>query len=262
LTFLCSYALRYSNPSLLSSCRIITSSISTSYDVELPSDYESYQSNTSFIQFDIAGVLYCMIASFDFTYYHNIVLQASLPFVFGFLALSALTIRLSMIQTHFDAKRRADRKGELLDKINTQEMAAKTNAQETIISGASQALVLIHPTVTMTMIKLFSCTPILGYKVCVCVRGCVHATLRGVGAHRSGEGGKQRRAGRREAISRASIVHVEQMRRGPLMLRELCSREARETSATSMLRRCCKHARRCCKHVWAADVIFISFLEL
>jgi hypothetical protein len=112
-----------------------------------------------------------MIASFDFTYYHNIVLQASLPFVFGFLALSALTIRLSMIQTHFDAKRRADRKGELVDKINTQEMAAKTNAQETIISGASQALVLIHPTVTMTMIKLFSCTPVLGYKVlnmCAC----------------------------------------------------------------------------------------------
>lgn len=148
---------------------IITSSISTSYDVELPSDYESYQSQTSFMQLDIQGVMYCMIASFDFTYYHNIVLQASLPFVVFFLALSALTVRFSMIQTHFDAKRKADRKGLLQEKINTQEEGAKTNAQEMIISGASQALVLIHPTVTMTMIKLFSCTSIFGYQVCVCV---------------------------------------------------------------------------------------------
>jgi hypothetical protein len=30
--------------------------------------------------------------------------------------------------------------------------------------SAAQALVLIHPTVTMTMIKLFSCTPVLGYR--------------------------------------------------------------------------------------------------
>ena len=143
---------------------IITSSVSTSYQVDLPKDYESYQGQTSFIQLDIQGVLYCMIQEFEFTYYHNIVLQASLPFVVSFLALAALTFRFSMIQTHFDAKRRQDRKGLLTDKINTQEEAAKINAQEMIISGASQALVLIHPTVTMTMIRLFSCTPVLGYR--------------------------------------------------------------------------------------------------
>ena len=33
-----------------------------------------------------------------------------------------------------------------------------------IIAGASQALVLIHPTVTMTMVKLFSCAAVLGYQ--------------------------------------------------------------------------------------------------
>lgn len=54
--------------------QIITSSISTSYDVELPQDYESYQSQTSFLQLDIQGVMYCMIQTFEFTFYHNIVL--------------------------------------------------------------------------------------------------------------------------------------------------------------------------------------------
>ncbi len=37
---------------------IITSSISSSYEVDLPSDYESYQSNTGFVKFDVTGVFY------------------------------------------------------------------------------------------------------------------------------------------------------------------------------------------------------------
>jgi hypothetical protein len=114
---------------------VITSSLSTSYDVELPSDYEAYQSKTSFIQLDIQGVMYCMIQSFEFTYYHNIIFQASLPFVVTFLALSALALRFSMIQTHFEGKRKADRKGLYTEKIKTQEEAALMNAQEMIISG-------------------------------------------------------------------------------------------------------------------------------
>jgi len=114
---------------------VITSSLSTSYDVELPADYSAYQSKTSFIQLDIQGVMYCMIQSFEFTYYHNIIFQASLPFVVTFLALSALALRFSMIQTHFEAKRKADRKGLNTEKIKTQEEAALMNAQEMIISG-------------------------------------------------------------------------------------------------------------------------------
>lgn len=100
---------------------IITSAISSSYNVELPNEYSSYSSQTSFVQLDVTGTLNCVINGFEFTYYHNIVLYASLPFVIGFMATAALTLRLSMIQTHFDAKRRADRKGLLTEKINTQE---------------------------------------------------------------------------------------------------------------------------------------------
>eukprot|EP00960_Hanusia_phi_P072081 767700-Hanusia_phi.AAC.2 len=144
---------------------IITSSISSSYDVQLPSSYSSYQSQTGFAQLDITGVLYCIIQSFEYTFYHNVVLQASLPFMIVFLAQTALTIRYSMISTHFAAKRKADRKGLNAEKINTQENSAKTNIKEMIISGSSQVLMFIHPTVTTTMFSMFSCTPIFGYNL-------------------------------------------------------------------------------------------------
>ena len=120
---------------------IITSSVSSTYQVEKPKNFDQYNSKTGFMSFDISGVLACMIQTFEFTFYHNVVLQASLPFTVILLSLTILTVRYSMIKTHFAEKRKdkRNRVKEEREKIDRAEDDAKLVIKEKVISIASQA---------------------------------------------------------------------------------------------------------------------------
>ena len=142
---------------------MVTGSVSTSYNVQMPGFFKSFSSYANYVKFDPTSTLACLIMQFEFTFYHNVLLQATIPFVAFILVRGLVMLGLSQIRISYNNRRRIAQDDDELEYLENQEEKDRINLNEKATGLASEFLIFVHPNITEVMFNMFQCESILGY---------------------------------------------------------------------------------------------------
>eukprot|EP00960_Hanusia_phi_P066525 766414-Hanusia_phi.AAC.1 len=142
---------------------MVTGSVSTSYNVQMPGFFKSFSSYANYVKFDPTSTLACLIMQFEYTFYHNVLLQATIPFVAFILVRGLVMVGMSQIRVSYNNRRRIAQDDDELEYLENEEEKDRINFNETATGLASQFLIFVHPNITEVMFNMFQCEPILGY---------------------------------------------------------------------------------------------------
>ena len=82
---------------------MVTGSVNSSMNVETP---QWLQNITNFLKFDPSGVLMCLIQAFEYTFYHNVILMATIPYTAYFMFVGAARIGTSIVKISYNNKKK------------------------------------------------------------------------------------------------------------------------------------------------------------
>lgn len=148
---------------------MVTGSVNSSVDMPSIPGAEGLQNQpwmeeiSGFLAFDPAGVLYCLIQAFEYSYYHNIVVMASIPYLAVLFAEGVAKVASAMIQISFANKKKIAQDDEELEALNEEEGQAIYDLTEAISGMRSEVLIFLHPNITDVMFAIIDCQIILGY---------------------------------------------------------------------------------------------------
>ncbi len=118
---------------------MVTGSVNSSVNVEMP---PALQRISTALKFDTSGVMKCLIQSFEYTFYHNLLLMATIPYLTVWLANGYSTIGVAAIRISYDNKRRIAQDDEEHEALDEEERLAIYELTESA-NGTASILLLI-----------------------------------------------------------------------------------------------------------------------
>jgi len=118
---------------------------------------------SAYLQFDPTGVMFCLIQAFEYTFYHNVVVMAMVPYMLTFFFKGLTDVATAIIKVNFQNKRKIAQDEEEEEALNEEEGAAIYELGESLMGMRSEIMIFLHPNITDVMFGLLDCGPILGY---------------------------------------------------------------------------------------------------
>ena len=139
---------------------MVTGSVNSSMNVETP---QWLQNITNFLKFDPSGVLMCLIQAFEYTFYHNVILMATIPYTAYFMFVGAARIGTSIVKISYNNKKKIAQDEEELEFLEEEENQTVYDLNESCNGLMSEFLIFVHPNITEVMFGMLECEPVLGY---------------------------------------------------------------------------------------------------
>jgi hypothetical protein len=124
---------------------MVTGSVNSSVNVSMP---DWLTNITETLKFDPSGVLKCLIQSFEYTFYHNLLIMATVPITTIWLADGFVAMGVAFLRISYTNKRKIAADDEELEKLEEEEDSAIYELQESANGMKSEFLIFVHPNIT------------------------------------------------------------------------------------------------------------------
>ena len=111
---------------------------------------------TETLKFDPSGVLKCLIQAFEYTFYHNVVLMATVPYVASLLMRGLTAVVVSIIKVTYINKRKIAQDDEELEALEEEEAKQCYEVAESINGMMFEFLIFVHPNITEVMFGMLA----------------------------------------------------------------------------------------------------------